>query len=308
MTWPVAPGDGTALRADSVDDAPSSGSAPSCVAARDDPVPTGWLVPPGRGPAAAEVELVEVTTTGDSLDTTPPAQLGGTGVLRQRAPRGSPRRAASTSPSTRSSYLLPTGAAQVASSSYPLREDLRDAVVAATGSHPRRSCRLGSNGRDRFSASGPRAARPRPGLEIVDIRGNVDPGSGRSARATTTPSSSPAPDSPGSAVSRRPPRCSTRSRCPRPGQAALAVETRDDDHAPEVAALDDARSREAVTAERAVLATLEGGRAAPVGALAEVVEGEHDEELWVRAVALSPDGTLAVRMSATATSRRRRRR
>jgi hydroxymethylbilane synthase len=30
-----------------------------------------------------------------------------------------------------------------------------------------------------------------------------------------------------------------------------------------------------------------------------VVEGEHDEELWVRAVALSPDGTLAVRMSAT---------
>ena len=48
-----------------------------------------------------------------------------------------------------------------------------------------------------------------------------------------------------------------------------------------------------------MLATLEGGCAAPIGALAEVVEGEHDEELWVRAVALSPDGTLAVRMSAT---------
>jgi hydroxymethylbilane synthase len=48
-----------------------------------------------------------------------------------------------------------------------------------------------------------------------------------------------------------------------------------------------------------VLATLEGGCAAPIGVLAEVVEGEHDEELWVRAAALSPDGTLAVRMSAT---------
>jgi len=86
---------------------------------------------------------------------------------------------------------------------------------------------------------------------------------------------------------------------PAPGQGALALETRDDHVATEVAVLDDARTRAAVTAERAVLATLEGGCAAPVGALAEVAEGEHDEELWVRAVALSPDGTLAVRMSAT---------
>jgi hydroxymethylbilane synthase len=86
---------------------------------------------------------------------------------------------------------------------------------------------------------------------------------------------------------------------PAPGQGALAVETRDDQVATDVAALDDARTRAAVTAERAVLATLEGGCAAPIGVLAEVVEGEQDEELWVRAVALSPDGTLAVRMSAT---------
>ncbi len=48
-----------------------------------------------------------------------------------------------------------------------------------------------------------------------------------------------------------------------------------------------------------MLATLEGGCSAPIGALAEVVEGEDEEELWVRAVALSPDGALSVRMSAT---------
>jgi hydroxymethylbilane synthase len=66
-----------------------------------------------------------------------------------------------------------------------------------------------------------------------------------------------------------------------------------------VAVLDDARTRAAVTAERAVLATLEGGCTAPVGVLAEVVEGDRGQELWVRAAALSPDGTLAVRMSAT---------
>jgi hydroxymethylbilane synthase len=33
--------------------------------------------------------------------------------------------------------------------------------------------------------------------------------------------------------------------------------------------------------------------------LAEIVEGEDEEELWVRAVALSPDGMLTVRMSAS---------
>jgi hydroxymethylbilane synthase len=87
---------------------------------------------------------------------------------------------------------------------------------------------------------------------------------------------------------------------PAPGQGALAVETREvDDLTHDVAVLDDVRTRAAVTAERAVLATLEGGCAAPIGVLAEVVEGEQGEELWVRAAALSPDGTLAVRMSAT---------
>jgi hydroxymethylbilane synthase len=87
---------------------------------------------------------------------------------------------------------------------------------------------------------------------------------------------------------------------PAPGQGALAVETRKGDVLEsELAVLDDSRSRVAVTAERAVLATLEGGCSAPIGVLAEVVEGDEEEELWVRAVALSPDGTLAVRMSAT---------
>ena len=48
-----------------------------------------------------------------------------------------------------------------------------------------------------------------------------------------------------------------------------------------------------------MLATLEGGCSAPIGTLAEVVEGDDGDELWVRAVALSPDGALAVRRSAS---------
>jgi hydroxymethylbilane synthase len=50
-----------------------------------------------------------------------------------------------------------------------------------------------------------------------------------------------------------------------------------------------------------VLATLEGGCSAPIGALAEVAEGDDGDELWIRAVAMSPDGTIAVRMSITGT-------
>ncbi len=87
---------------------------------------------------------------------------------------------------------------------------------------------------------------------------------------------------------------------PAPGQGALAVECRaDDELAADLGALDDSRSRATVAAERAVLATLEGGCSAPIGAMAEVAEGEDGEEIWVRAVALSPDGSLSVRMSAS---------
>ncbi len=87
---------------------------------------------------------------------------------------------------------------------------------------------------------------------------------------------------------------------PAPGQGALGIECRSDDELTgELARLDDPHTRAAVRAERAVLATLEGGCSAPIGALAEVVEGEDGEEIWVRAVALSPAGGLAVRKSAT---------
>jgi hydroxymethylbilane synthase len=89
---------------------------------------------------------------------------------------------------------------------------------------------------------------------------------------------------------------------PAPGQGALAVECRahDADLMAEVrAAIDDPRARAAVTAERAVLATLEAGCAAPVGAMGEIAEGDDGDELWLRAVALSADGAVAVRRSAT---------
>jgi hydroxymethylbilane synthase len=87
---------------------------------------------------------------------------------------------------------------------------------------------------------------------------------------------------------------------PAPAQGALAVECRAED--PEIAALlaqvlDDEYTRVAVTAERAVLATLEAGCSAPVGALADVVsdltdDGRIVDRVLLRAVVGTGDGAL----------------
>jgi hydroxymethylbilane synthase len=54
-----------------------------------------------------------------------------------------------------------------------------------------------------------------------------------------------------------------------------------------------------VTAERALLAALEAGCSAPVGALAEVAEGDAGLEVFLRASVTAVDGSAAVRLSAT---------
>ncbi|MDQ2781545.1 MAG: hydroxymethylbilane synthase [Actinomycetota bacterium] len=89
---------------------------------------------------------------------------------------------------------------------------------------------------------------------------------------------------------------------PAPGQGALAVECRVDrsDLVAALAELDDPDSRICVTAERALLAALEAGCMAPVGALAEIVEGEDGLELSLRAVVGSRDGSVLLRRSIVA--------
>jgi hydroxymethylbilane synthase len=82
--------------------------------------------------------------------------------------------------------------------------------------------------------------------------------------------------------------------CPAVGQGALAVETRVDGSARDVCArLDHALTRAAVTAERAVLASLGGGCQVPIGAHAQVLEGM----LQLIGVVISPDGEQVVRKS-----------
>jgi hydroxymethylbilane synthase len=100
---------------------------------------------------------------------------------------------------------------------------------------------------------------------------------------------------------------------PAPAQGALAVECRTGDTwlAELLAEFDDADSREAVTAERALLAELEAGCSAPVGAIAEVVEsidedGRLFEELSLRGCVAAVDGSDVIRASGIGTPGRAR--
>lgn len=246
-----------------------------------------------------EVELVEVSTEGD-VNRAPLASMGGTGVfvsaLRDALLDGRVDLA------VHSLKDLPTTPADdITLAAIPLREDPRDVVVArdglTLGELPVGS-RLGTGSPRRVS----QLAALGLGLELQGIRGNVDT---RIRKVREGEVDAVVLARAGLARLGRLDEVTEvldpLQMLPAPGQGALAIECRtaDADLVASLAQLDDPATRAAVTAERAVLSTLEAGCSAPLGALAEVVEGEDGEELWLRAVALSEDGVLSVRMSAT---------
>lgn len=195
----------------------------------------------------------------------------------------------------------------------PPREDPRDALVARDGlvlgelpagslvgtSSPRRIAQLRALGL---------------GLEIRPLRGNLDTRLNRVSNG----------DLDGIVVARaglaRIGRLSDVTETlepvqmlPAPAQGALAVECRAD--ATELVALlaelDDADTRAAVTAERALLARLEAGCSAPVGAIAEVVEsidedGNVFEEVSLRGCVAALNGSDVIRASGVGTPDRAR--
>ncbi len=253
-----------------------------------------------RAALRRDVVLVEVSTEGD-LSAAPLTSFGGTGVfvsaLREALLRGE------VDVAVHSLKDLPTYPQDgIALAAVPLREDPRDAVVVRDGltlaelphgarvgtGSPRRAAQLHALGL---------------GFDVVAIRGNVDT---RIRKVTDGELDAVVLARAGIARLGRIDEVTEvldpLQMLPAPGQGALGVECRAADAAlvgDLRTALDDPRTRAAVTAERAVLAAMEAGCSAPVGALAEVAEGDHGDELWVRAVALSLDGGVAVRRSAT---------
>jgi hydroxymethylbilane synthase len=256
-----------------------------------------------RSALGVTVELVTVVSEGDRT-VAPLTQIGGSGVFV-----GAVRDALAAGDvdvAVHSLKDLPTAADdRVVVAAVPRREDPRDALVARDG------LTLGELPAGSTVATGSprRAAQLRAlglGVRVVDIRGNVDTRLRKVAAGTVdavllaraglirlgrvdeiTETLDPI------------------QMLPAPGQGALAVEVAvgstalADDIG---SALDDPDSRSAVTAERALLRTLEAGCLAPIGALADVAEGDEGPEMWLRAVVAAPDGSSLVRLSAVGTT------
>jgi hydroxymethylbilane synthase len=247
-----------------------------------------------------DVELVEVVTEGDRSAAALTA-LGGTGVfvteLRRQLLAGEVDLA------VHSLKDLPTAAAtDLVLAAVPRRADPRDALVSRDG---RQLTDLAAG-----SVVGTGSPRRRAqllalglGLDVRPIRGNVDTrlrkvvdgevdavvvAAAGLARLGRLDEASELLD-PGQCL-------------PAPGQGALAVECRAGDDALAAtlgAALDDPSTRAAVTAERVLLAELEAGCSAPVGALADVATGDDGDEIYLRAAVVALDGSRTIRMSLT---------
>jgi hydroxymethylbilane synthase len=251
--------------------------------------------------AGHPAELVIVTTQGDRSQA--PVDKIGVGVftaeLRQALADGQ------VDVAVHSFKDLPTAAdPRFALAAVPQREDPRDALVARDGlvlgelpagsrvgtSAPRRVAQLKALGL---------------GIELVPLRGNLDTRLGKVAHGELD----------AVVVARaglaRLGRAGEATEVldpvqilPAPAQGALAVEclSANTELVAILGLLDDGATRAAVTAERALLAELEAGCTAPVGALAEVVEdldeaGNTVEEVSLRACAAALDGSDVLRAS-----------
>ncbi|SDN73169.1 hydroxymethylbilane synthase [Lentzea jiangxiensis] len=253
--------------------------------------------------AGAQVEIVVVKTPGDLSDA-PIAQIGigvFTSALRDALANGE------IDIAVHSYKDLPTAPdPRLVLAAVPQREDPRDALVARDGltlgelppgstvgtGSPRRAAQLEALGL---------------GLNILPLRGNVDTriGKVRSGELDAVVLARAGIARLGR-VDEITETLEPIQMLPAPAQGALAVECRVDDVDAEhliQSTLDDSASRAAVTAERAMLAALEAGCSAPVGALADVVEDLDDEgkvvyRLSLRGVAATPENDL-LRASAT---------
>jgi hydroxymethylbilane synthase len=236
------------------------------------------------------VELVGVTTAGD-VSRAQLTQIGGTGVfvsaLREALLGGAVDLA------VHSLKDLPSGhAAGVALAAVPPRDDPRDALVAREGAKladlpPGASIGTGS----------PRRVAQllalRGDLRCVPIRGNAGTRLGKvtggELDAVVLAYAGLARLGLLGAVTQV---FEPDEMLPASGQGALAVECRADD-SPLVTLLEavtDPASVAAVTAERSLLAALEAGCSAPIGAYAA-----GTDQLRMQAVVISPDGSRALR-------------
>jgi hydroxymethylbilane synthase len=252
-----------------------------------------------RAGLGVETELVPVVSEGDR-SVAPLTEIGGAGLFV-----GAVRDALVTGDvdvAVHSLKDLPTLADErVLLAAVPTRGDARDALVARDGltlgglpagsrigtGSPRRTAQINALGL---------------GVDVVPIRGNVDT---RLAKVSAGDYDAVVLARAGLVRLGRADEITETidpiQMLPAPGQGALAVEvsTAAEALAEDVrGALDDPQTRAACVAERALLRELEAGCSAPIGALAEIADGDNGLELWLRGVVAAVDGSDLIRLSA----------
>ncbi|MEU9920884.1 hydroxymethylbilane synthase [Streptomyces griseoluteus] len=250
------------------------------------------------------VELVEITTYGD-VSREALAQIGGTGVfvtaLRDALVRGEVDFA------VHSLKDLPTTQPEeLALAAVPVREDPRDVIVARDAlkfTDLPRGARIGTGSPRRMAQLNAYALTHGLDIETVAIRGNVDTRIGyvHEGRLDAVVLAAAGLNRIGR-IDEVTDFLSVDTVLPAPGQGALAIEcaASDADLVAALGELDDPHTRAAVTAERSLLAALEAGCSAPVGALADLlIDGPVIKEMRLRGVVGTTDGSRMVQQSTT---------
>jgi len=241
-----------------------------------------------------ESEIVIIKTAGDKLQQAPLTQIGGKGIFIKELEEALLDETIDLA--VHSVKDVPTDTpSRLMFPAVCRRDDVRDCLVGSTLVNLRQGARVGTSSLRRQA----QLRHLRADLDLRDLRGNVDTRLRKveSGEYDAVMLSKAGLDRLG--LSQRisevlAPDVSM----PAVGQGAIGVECRlkDTEAADILAHLDDAETRTAVIAERALLAALRGGCQVPMGAWARIERGE----LVLDACVCSVDGLQYVKQRATA--------
>lgn len=244
------------------------------------------------------IERVSISTIGDRLTDVPLPRIGDKGVFTRELEDG--LRDGTIDLAVHSLKDLPTDQPQgLALAAVLEREDPRDALVATS---PVTLETLGPGARVGTSSLRRRAQllALRPDLDVRDLRGNVPTRVDRVWRGDLDAAVLAAAGLNRLGMTDRVAHTlDPREMLPAPGQGAMAVQVRaDDDEAHRwLAVLDHRPTRRATSAERSLLAALEGGCQVPIAALATT---EADDRMTLQGLVASLDGASVFRQTAEA--------
>lgn len=239
-----------------------------------------------------EAEIVIIKTAGDKMQQAAVAQSGGKGIFIKELEEALLEE--SIDLAVHSVKDVPTDIpSRLMFPAVCRRDDVRDCLVGSTLANLRQGARVGTSSLRRQA----QLRHLRPDLDLRDLRGNVDTRlrkvEGGEYEAVMV--SKAGLDRLG--LSQRISETLAPSVCmPAVGQGAIAVQCRlkDTEAGDILAPLDDAETRTAIIAERALLAALHGGCQVPLGAWARVERGE----LVMDACVCSVDGLQYVEQRA----------